>query len=364
MPKSSSDPSTSARRGSKAKQSRPANDVYEEYDSPWKEIIEHLFPQLMHFFFPTIATVIDWSRPAEFLDKELQRIAPRSKSGKQTVDKLVKVWRIDGSELWFLIHIEVQSQKDGGFPLRMYIYHYRIFDKYKQRAVSVAILGDDDPQWRPSQYEDQLLGCEVNMKFPIAKLLDYEAKWHELEQSSNPFAVVVMAHLKAIATHGRVRDRLQWKKTLIRRMYEKGHSEQEVLDLFRFIDWIMKLPEEFEKEIQEVVDEFEEAKQMRYVTSIERLAQKRGREQGLEQGLEQGTKVGRQQAQREMILHILRFRFQPDPETTDSLLASLKLIEKEALLQRLIDRSLEATALAEFVATLKEEEAKLAQKDE
>ena len=202
------------------------------------------------------------------------------------------------------------------------------------------------------------------MKFPIAKLLDYEAKWHELEQSSNPFAVVVMAHLKAIATHGRVRDRLQWKKTLIRRMYEKGHSEQEVLDLFRFIDWIMKLPEEFEKEIQEVVDEFEEAKQMRYVTSIERLAQKRGREQGLEQGLEQGTKVGRQQAQREMILHILRFRFQPDPETTDSLLASLKLIEEEALLQRLIDRSLEATALSEFVANLKEEEAKLAQKDE
>ena len=188
----------------------------------------------------------------------------------------------------------------------------------------------------------------------------YEAKWHELEQSSNPFAVVVMAHLKAIATHGRVRDRLQWKKTLIRRMYEKGHSEQEVLDLFRFIDWIMKLPEEFEKEIQEVVDEFEEAKQMRYVTSIERLAQKRGREQGLEQG----TKVGRQQAQREMILHILRFRFQPDPETTDSLLASLKLIEEEALLQRLIDRSLEATALSEFVANLKEEEAKLAQKDE
>ena len=134
----------------------------------------------------------------------------------------------------------------------------------------------------------------------------------------------------------------------------------------------MKLPEEFEKEIQEVVDEFEEAKQMRYVTSIERLARKEGhedgleegREEGREQGREQGTKEGRRQAQSEMILHILHFRFQPDPETTDSLLASLKLIEEEALLQRLIDRSLEATALSEFVATLKEEEAKLAQKEE
>ena len=208
---------TADRRLSKKKKSRQ-DEAYEEYDSPWKEIIEQLFPQLMHFFFPAIAAVVNWQRPIEFLDKELQRIAPRSKSGRQTVDKLVKVWRTNGEETWFLIHIEVQSQKDGNFPLRMYVYNYRIFDKYKQRAVSLAILGGDDSLWRPEAYVDQLLGCEVIMKFPIVKLLDYEPKWSELEQNHNPFALVVMAHLKAVATHGKTADRLQWKKALVRKM--------------------------------------------------------------------------------------------------------------------------------------------------
>ena len=66
--------------------------------------------------------------------------------------------------------------------------------------------------------------------------------------------------------------RLYWKKVLVKGLYDHGYAEQEVIDLFRFIDWVMKLPEDLEKEIQAVVDEFEEAKQMRYVTSIERIA--------------------------------------------------------------------------------------------
>ena len=356
MPKSSSDPSTSARRGRKTKQSRPANDVYEEYDSPWKEIIEHLFPQLMHFFFPTIATVIDWSRPAEFLDKELQRIAPRSKSGKQTVDKLVKVWRIDGSELWFLIHIEVQSQKDGGFPLRMYIYHYRIFDKYKQRAVSVAILGDDDPQWRPSQYEDQLLGCEVNMKFPIAKLLDYEANWQELEHNPNPFAIVVMAHLKAMATQNKEQDRLFWKKTLIRDLYKRNYSRQEVFNIFRFLDWVMKLPDALELQIQIMIGEYEEAHQMQYVTSIERIALDRGHQEGLKEGHQEGLKEGHQEGLREgrnqvlqeTIIELLDHRFQLPDEEKDSLLTLLKPISEESLLKKVINLTMDAESIADF----------------
>jgi hypothetical protein len=41
------------------------------------------------------------------LDKELQRIVPRAKQGRRTVDKLVKVWLKSGEERWLLIHVEV-----------------------------------------------------------------------------------------------------------------------------------------------------------------------------------------------------------------------------------------------------------------
>jgi len=34
-----------------------------------------------------------------------------------------------------------------------------------------------------------MLDCELSLKFPIAKLLDYESRWNELESSDNPFAI-------------------------------------------------------------------------------------------------------------------------------------------------------------------------------
>src|SRR5262245_27001521 len=98
-----------------------------DYDSPWKETIEHFFPQFMAFFFPTAYAEIDWSRPYEFLDKELQRVMRRAKAGRHTVDKLVMVWLKDGIETWLLVHIEVQNQVDADFAERMYIYGYRLY---------------------------------------------------------------------------------------------------------------------------------------------------------------------------------------------------------------------------------------------
>jgi hypothetical protein len=41
-----------------------------------------------------------------------------------------------------------------------------------------------------------LFGSRVSFTFPIVKLLDYRARWQDLERSTNPFATVVMAHLK------------------------------------------------------------------------------------------------------------------------------------------------------------------------
>ena len=61
-----------------------------DYDSPWKEIIEQFFPAFVAFFLPVAYSEIDWNTPYEFLDKELQRAVRRSMIGRRTVDKLVK----------------------------------------------------------------------------------------------------------------------------------------------------------------------------------------------------------------------------------------------------------------------------------
>ena len=46
----------------------------DDYDSPWKEGMEIYFKELMEFFFPAIASEIDWNKGYEFLDKEFQSI--------------------------------------------------------------------------------------------------------------------------------------------------------------------------------------------------------------------------------------------------------------------------------------------------
>ena len=88
----------------------------QEHDTPWKEIIETLFPQFMGFFFPEAHVAIDWSRAPVFLDKELQQIVRGAATGRRFVDKLVKVWQSGGQETWVLVHIEVQGQRSAHSP--------------------------------------------------------------------------------------------------------------------------------------------------------------------------------------------------------------------------------------------------------
>ena len=162
----------------------------------------------------------------------------------------------------------------------MYIYNYRLYDYYKTKIMSLAVLTDNNPTWRPNKFEQKLWGCEVTLKFPIVKILDYTSKWAELEKSTNPFALVVMAHLKALETAKDIKLRLKWKLTLVKMLYQKGYLRQDIYELFRFIDWLLMLPKGLEKEFKIELTKFEEEYKMPYVTSIERL----GKEEGIQEG--------------------------------------------------------------------------------
>ncbi len=82
-------------------------------------------------------------------------------------------------------------------------------------------------------------------------IVDYGANWSELENNQNPFALVVMAHLKAKETRSDDQERKAWKFSLTRRLYERGYERQDILNLYRFIDWLLVLPEGLEREFQE-----------------------------------------------------------------------------------------------------------------
>jgi Domain of unknown function (DUF4351) len=99
------------------------------------------------------------------------KIAPDAATGKRFADQLVKVHRKGGK----------------------------------------AILCDANPAWRPNQYGFAVPGTRLDFEFSIAKLLDYRDRWAELEASQNPFAWVVMAHLKMQETRRDKPSRKVWK---------------------------------------------------------------------------------------------------------------------------------------------------------
>ena len=47
-------------------------------------------------------------------------------------------------------------------------------------------------------------------------------------------------------------------------LYDQGYGEQDIIELHAFLDWMMKLPGDAEKQFQLELNAFEEAKQMKY----------------------------------------------------------------------------------------------------
>ena len=309
----------------------------DDYDSPWKKILEAYFQEFVVFFFPTAAEGINWSRGYAFLDKELQQVARDAELGKRLADKLVQVWRKDGEDAWVLAHVEVQGQERSNFAKRMFVYNYRIFDRYDRPVASLAVLSDERTGWRPDHFGYELWGCKVGISFPVAKVVDYADRWDELEASDNPFAIVVMAHLKTRDTHNDEEGRKRWKLYLVRRLYERGYRREDVINLFHFIDWLMRLPEEMEESFWAEIHQYEEGKKMEYITSVERIGIKKGMQQGMQQGMLLDAQ--------DMLIEVLSVRF---GGVSGELSEQIKRIDSRERVKDLLRHALRVKSFEEF----------------
>lgn len=184
-----------------------------------------------------------------------------------------------------------------------------------------------------SQLASFLTGLIAGIEFPIAKLLDYEARWQALEESRNPFAVMVMAHLKTKTTNGQPQARKQWKWSLVRKLFEQGYSRSDVVELFRLIDWMMTLPQELEQEFRDELRQYQEERQMPYITSVERLAREEGELETLQ----------------EVIVNILKLRFNEVPQP---LVERLHEINDVTHLKQIYPQAVLTQSLGEFQQSL------------
>jgi predicted DNA-binding ribbon-helix-helix protein len=187
----------------------------------------------------------------------------------------------------------------------MLVYALRIFDFFNVWPCSLAILCDSNDTWRPKEKVFTNQGSRVIFEFTAVKLLDYKEQWAALEASMNPFATVVMAHLKAQETKSKAEERRVWKYELMRALYDKQYNESRIVNLFKFIDWFIVLPEKLENSFWNDLKTLEEEKKMTFVTSVERIGYKRGQKETLEKSKKQTEEMVLKMIERQISLDII-----------------------------------------------------------
>lgn len=303
-----------------------------DFDSPWKEAIDTWFQPFMALFFPVVHDLIDWTRPHEFLDAELQRITGDSAIGRRYADRLVRVYSREGLEVWLLLHIEVQGRADADFPERMFQYWYRIYDRYQGiEIVSLALLTNDQAPAEGGVYRRERDGYGVCFRFRVHNLPDWDQAELRARAATNPFAVVALAQL---AAHRRGTDpeRKARKRELIEMLYRFQYSREEIWNLLRFIDWLIRLPRLLEQALRQELIESEEAHKMPYVTSWETFAREEGLEEGMQQGMQQGARQGEARA----LLRLIQGKFGPPAPELAARVEGADLPELERWLDRIL----------------------------
>jgi predicted transposase YdaD len=208
------------------------------YDPLWKSVLEEVFDDFLKFVFPNADKELDLRKGFDFLDKELVAMDPEPENPGHTryVDKLVKVFLRNGKERWILVHVEVQGYHDPEFSSRMFRYYYKILDRFSNPVTAIAIFSGADGGKMPTSFEDRCLGTRLVYQYNAIRVLDYPDK--VLEQSENPFALVLLIVKKALL-HGGAPDEalLKTKLQLARVLLEKGlFTKPKIRAVFTFLN--------------------------------------------------------------------------------------------------------------------------------
>ena len=116
-----------------------------------------------------------------------------------------------------------------------------------------------------------------------------------------------------------------------------------IREMIRIIDWVLALPEALEHQLWADVQQFEEEKHMRYVSSFERIATRRGMEKGIEKGMEKGMEKGISRGQAVLLGRQLIRRFGPLPAWVETRLNEAEPAQLETWALRVLEaESLEA----------------------
>jgi predicted transposase YdaD len=106
-------------------------------------------------------------------------------------------------------------------------------------------------------------------------------------------------------------------------LYDRGLDRQDILNLYKFIDWSMLLSKGLEQTFWQELKAFEEERKVTYVTTGERI----------------GFEQGRQEGELNLVLRLLNRRIGLIEHPVEAQVRALSLAQLEALGEALLDFS-------------------------
>lgn len=212
----------------------------------------------------------------------------------------------------------------------MFVYYYRLFNRYNRAMCSLAILAGARRRGRPQSCQHNLWACRLRFEFPVVKLIKWLPRLAELEANPNPFAAIVAGHLLGQQTRRNAQQRLAHRLRLMRGLLQRGLSREDIERLLNLIDWFMALPPAEEAIFWEEIERYEKENIMPHMTSIEKRGPVRGRAEG----------------QSDLLLYAVENRFgEPLPE---EFTARIRQTTDDALFRRWMKLVFAATSLDDF----------------
>jgi hypothetical protein len=303
------------------------------YDLPWKAALSHAFRPFLQFYFPQVCARIDWRQRPRFRDKEFARCCFGSAPDSMVADKLVEVRLLHGRKRQVLIHIEIQAQRDGALARRMRDYHERIRETCGLPVISLVLLADEHPHWRPRNFHEQLAGTMTDFSFGAAKLLDHATDTKALEASHDPIAWVTLAHLRTQQARHDPDKLYAAKLHSTRLLFLHRWSSKRIIILLNVVNWMMVLPEAHQRRYVRAIFRLEKEHEMRLYNQLEQMFIDNGLKKGLKQGLERGRKEGAVA----LLERQLTQRFGPLPQTARKKLAKASVAQVETWSDALLE---------------------------
>jgi len=242
-----------------------------------------------------------------------------------------------------ILHIEVQHRYDSNFERRMFSYLSRLQEKYTCPVHSLAILADNRRHWRPSSISLPILDGEIQLRYPIFKLLDYDLQAKDLLGSENPFAVFAAIDLLARHVRHDTGANLALKCRAMQAVFQ--HTDwpnRTTWLLLSLLDQIIELPVELQSQFEDQMHSMDRRRcnmdiDMELMPRFAEKIRDKAREEGLSQGHQQGRAEGVLEGQRQTVERLLTVRFGKLPGETLRRIRRSSLDELEIWTRNLCD---------------------------